>query len=146
MPVRVRVKIKSLKGFKVGETIETNSLLNTGYIGTSPEIIIPIKLAENLGLWPPPNDVVESVYDTAGGPIRFYTVKHGSTIQLVEEDTESGELPVDVVISPIEREVLLSDFVIGELGVIILNAYKGLWKLNNDPQEKIRYSKSPELW
>lgn len=63
MPIRVRVKIKSLKGFKVGETIETSFLLNTGYIRTSPEIIIPIKLAENLGLWPPPNDTVESIYD-----------------------------------------------------------------------------------
>jgi hypothetical protein len=41
---------------------------------------------------------------------------------------------------------LLSDFVTGELGIIILNAYKGLWKLNNDPQEMIRYSRSPELW
>ena len=58
MPVRVRVKIKSLRGFKAGETVETSSLLNTGYIGASPEIIIiPVKLAENLGLWPPPNDI-----------------------------------------------------------------------------------------
>jgi hypothetical protein len=57
VPVRVRVKIKSLRGFKAGETVETSSLLNTGYIGASPEIIIPVKLAENLGLWPPPNDI-----------------------------------------------------------------------------------------
>lgn len=54
---------------------------------------------------------------------------------MVEEDTRSDELPVDVVISPIEREVLLSDLLIGELGIIILNAYKGLWKLNNNLQE-----------
>jgi len=58
VPVRVRVKIKSLRGFKAGETVETSSLLNTGYIGASSEIIIiPVKLAENLGLWPPPNDI-----------------------------------------------------------------------------------------
>ncbi|MCL7389707.1 MAG: hypothetical protein LZ173_07250 [Thaumarchaeota archaeon] len=57
MPVRVRVKIKSLRGFKVGETVGTSFLLNTGYIGASSEIIIPVKLAENLGLWPPPNDI-----------------------------------------------------------------------------------------
>jgi hypothetical protein len=32
MPVRVRVRIRSLKGLKAGRVIEANSLLNTGYI------------------------------------------------------------------------------------------------------------------
>jgi hypothetical protein len=31
MPVRVRTRIKSLKGLKAGKIIETSSLLNTGY-------------------------------------------------------------------------------------------------------------------
>jgi hypothetical protein len=43
MLVRVRTRIKSLKGLKVGEVIETNPLLNTGYAGSSPEIIVPFK-------------------------------------------------------------------------------------------------------
>jgi len=47
------------------------ALLNTGYIGSSPEIIIPLKLAEILGLWPPTEETKESIYDTAGGPARF---------------------------------------------------------------------------
>lgn len=50
MPVRVKVRIRSLKGLKINWTVETSSLLNTGYTGSSPEIIIPIRLAENLGL------------------------------------------------------------------------------------------------
>jgi len=35
---------------------------------------------------------------------------------------------------------------IGELEIIILNAYKGAWKFQSNPPEKIRYSKKPELW
>jgi hypothetical protein len=45
MPVRVRVRIRSLKGLKAGRVVEANSLLNTGYIGSSPEIIVPVGLA-----------------------------------------------------------------------------------------------------
>jgi hypothetical protein len=44
---------------------------------------------------------------------------------VVEDDAVSEELAVDVIMSPMEREVLLSDFVIGELGIVILNAYRG---------------------
>ncbi|MEM1582866.1 MAG: hypothetical protein QXK89_10245 [Candidatus Bathyarchaeia archaeon] len=146
MPLRINVKIRSLKGLRVGSTIETSSLLNTGYMGVSPEIIVPAKLAEKIGLWPPPNDAVESTYDTAGGPARFYVIREAAILQVIEEDSISRELVVDVVISPTEREVLLSDYVIGELEIIILNAYKGLWRFHSDPPEKTRYSKRPELW
>lgn len=146
MPVRVRVRIKSLRGLRAGSTIESSALLNTGYTGSSPEIIVPIKLAEKMGLWPPPSETIESTYDTAGGPARFYVIREAATLQIVEEDKISRELVVDIVISPMEREILLSDYVIGELEIIILNAYRGTWKFQSDPQEKIRYSEKPELW
>lgn len=70
MPVRVRVKLRSLRGLRVGTTVETSSLLNTGYSGASPEIIVPVRLAERLGLWPPPSEAVESTYDTARARLR----------------------------------------------------------------------------
>lgn len=146
MPVRVKVNLRSLKGSKIGQVVETSALLNTGYTGSSPEIIIPLKLAERLGLWPLFKDIVESIYDTAGGPAKFYVIREGVTLKIVEEDYTSRELITDTVISPMEREVLLSDYVIGELGIVILNAYTGIWRFNNDPIEKIRYTKRPELW
>lgn len=46
MPIRVRTKIKCLKGAKAGEIVETHALLNTGYTGSSAEIIVPERLAE----------------------------------------------------------------------------------------------------
>lgn len=146
MPVRVKVRIKSLKGLRAGSEVETSSLLNTGYTGLSPEIIIPIKLAENLGLWPPLHEAIESTYDTAGGPARFFMTRQSAILQVIEEDAASKELIVDITISPMEREVLLSDYVIGEVGIVILNAYKGLWRFDGDPIDKVRYSRRPELW
>ena len=146
MPVRVKIRIRTLKGLKANKAIESNALLNTGYIGSSPEIIVPVRLAEETGLWPPPIDAVESTYDTAGGPARFYAIKQAITLQVVEDDTASKELTTDVVISPMEREALLSDVVIGELEIAIMNAHKGYWRFNFDPPNKTRYTKNVELW
>ncbi len=146
MPTRVKIRIRSLKGFRVGEIMETSSLLNTGYTGSSPEVIFPLRLAETLGVWPPPLGAIESTYDTAGGPVRFYMIKEAAIIRIVEEDVLSKELIVDVAVSPIEKEVLLSDYVIGELGIVILNAYRGYWRFDFDPLDKVRYGKRPELW
>lgn len=130
----------------MGHIIETNALLNTGYTGSSPEIILPLRLAERLGLWPPLKDAIESIYDTAGGPAKFYVIRESIALKIIEEDYTSKELITDTVISPMEREVLLSDYIIGGLGIIILNAYTGIWRFHDDSLEKIRYSKRPELW
>jgi predicted aspartyl protease len=146
MPVRVVTKLKTLKGSKPDRIVETAALLNTGYTGSSPEIIVPVKLAEEIGLWPPPIDAIQSTYDTAGGPARFHTVRAAITLQIVDNDVASKELTADVAISPTEREVLLSDIVIGELEVVILNAHRGYWRFISDLMNYIRYSKKPELW
>ena len=146
MPVRVKTKIRSLKGSKIGKATESNALLNTGYTGSSPEIIVPVRLGAEIGLWPPPIDSVEATYDTAGGPARFYAIRDAITLQIIEDDASSKELTTDVVISPMEREALLSDVVIGELEVAIMNAHKGYWRFNFDPSNKTRYTKSVELW
>lgn len=146
MPVRVRISVKSLRGSKIGKAAESSALLNTGYTGSSPEIIVPVKLAEEMGLWPPPIEAIESTYDTAGGPARFHAIKDAATLRIVEDDVASKELTTDVVISRMEREPLLSDVVIGELEVVILNAQKGYWRFSFDPSNKTRYTKSVQLW
>lgn len=52
---------------------------------------------------------------------------------------------MDVVVSPLEREVLLGDVVMSQLEIIILDAYKGYWRFRNDPQDRVRQSARPEL-
>ena len=146
MPVRVRIRIKPLKGTKVGDVVESTALLNTGYTGSSNEIMIPVRLSEIIGLWPPPMDAVESTYETAGGPARFFVVKKGAGLMVIEESDTPRELVVDIVVSPMEREVLLSDVVISGLEMIILDAYKGHWRFRSDPEDRVRRSARPELW
>jgi len=49
----------------------------------------------------------------------------------------------DVLISNLEREVLISDYLAGELGIIAEDFRIGLWRLKNDPKGKVRKSYKP---
>ncbi|MEM1714497.1 MAG: hypothetical protein QXE91_01785 [Thermofilaceae archaeon] len=50
MVVRVRVRLKALKGRR-GEVVESVTVANAGHESEGPEVI-PVRVAERLGLWP----------------------------------------------------------------------------------------------
>jgi len=51
VPVRVRLEIRSRDGSR--RVLET-ALINTGFTSNSPDLALPIAIAERLGLWPAP--------------------------------------------------------------------------------------------
>jgi len=67
--VRVKLKIKSLKTHR---EIVTSALVNSGYEADTPQLLLPRRLAAELGLWPPPDDAQLVEFETAGGPVRVY--------------------------------------------------------------------------
>lgn len=140
----VRVKIKIIIG---NRTVETIALVNSGFETEGPQLLIPQKFIlsnnidpEQLGK-PSINE-----YDTAGGPIIMYAYPEACTINVVEEDKISKHVKADLVISPIEKEALMSDSLTEELEIIILSPRKGLWKFADDPINKIRQSHKPQYW
>ncbi|RLF05178.1 MAG: hypothetical protein DRK00_05100 [Thermoprotei archaeon] len=52
----------------------------------------------------------------------------------------------DLVISPIEDEILISDKLAGRLGVIVYDFGEGIWRLNTDPDEVRRRSEERQIW
>ncbi|MEM3677485.1 MAG: hypothetical protein QW176_05005 [Candidatus Bathyarchaeia archaeon] len=72
-------------------------------------------------------------YNTPGGPIAMYAYPEACTVNVVEEDRASVNVRADLVISSIERRVLMSDALIEELEPIILSPRKGLWGFAEDP-------------
>ena len=76
----------------------------------------------------------------------MYVIRRGCKVTLIESDRTVGEVIADLVISPFEREVLLSDALCEELGIMILSMKRGLWKLKDDPIDKIRTSYPPQYW
>jgi hypothetical protein len=63
--VRVRVRIAGN-----GKEIVASALANSGYESETPQVLLSIEAAEILNLWPPKKNLEETVFDTAGGPLR----------------------------------------------------------------------------
>ena len=135
MAVRVKLRIK--RGDMVKDVV---ALINSGYEADSPQLMIPASLAKELGLWPPPPDAYETTFDTAGGPLRVWVIHKAATVQVIASDVSSKEVVVDLVISMLADEPLISDILAGELEIAVEDFAKGLWRFRWEPKEKVRES------
>jgi hypothetical protein len=143
MAVRIKLELKSRTS---GEAVNVSALINTGFETDSPQLLIPVELARRLALYPPPiaSNIIE--VGTAGGPSRVFLVREGLDVWAVTDDREVGPKLADVLISPIEEEVLVNDKLTEELGIILLAAGSGKWRFVDDPVDKVRYSEKPQYW
>lgn len=86
MGVRVRVRIESPRG-----SIETSALVNTGFETPNPQILLPVKAAEKLELWPIlPKEATPEIYDTADGPTRVYRVRLADELMIAIDKPGEG--------------------------------------------------------
>ncbi len=138
--VRVRLKIKC--GDKY---LEVSALVNSSYEADTPQLLVPIGIAKELGLWPPPPTTQEEIFETAGGPLRVWIIREAAIVQIVASDVKSKEVKVDIVISPLADEPLISDILAGELEITVEDFAKGLWRFRWEPKEKVRMSERKGL-
>ena len=143
MAVRVRLRLVARK---TGRAIEVSALVNSGFETDRPQLLIPVKLAEELGLWPElPTGTSIETYGTAGGLVRLYVVPEGLEVSIKTEGT-TKTVCCDALISDIEREVLISDKLGGALEIMIIDLADGTWQLRSDPRGKMRRSELPQYW
>jgi hypothetical protein len=76
MAVRVRLKIS-----REGRSLEVIALVNSDYEDDSPQLMIPLQIARELGLWPPPQGSIERVFETAGGPLRVWVIRGAARVK-----------------------------------------------------------------
>jgi len=133
----VRLKLR-LRG--KGKVVDVIAVVNSGYEAPTPQLIVPKSVARELSFWPPPPEALELVYDTAGGPLRVWLIQKAISVKVLTEDVESREVIVDLVISPLADEALISDKLIDELEIVIEAAGRGLWRFRGDPPTKLRES------
>lgn len=143
MGVRVRLRVKSRL---TGREIVTSALVNSGFEADRPQLMIPMRLATELGLWPPPRSAVSLDYGTAGGDVTFVVVPDALIVQVLTEDRRSKEVTCDAVISATEPEVLINDYLQEELEIEVIKARSGLWRFSDDPPGKLRRSELPQYW
>jgi len=135
-----------VKLVREGREVETSTLANSGYESETPQILIPIKVAELLALWPPTKDIGESVFETAGGPLRVWIAPKAVKVKVVVADIDTQYVEADAVISPLADEILLSDKMISELSIALEDVGKGYWRFTWEPKERIRRSEPPRYW
>lgn len=143
MAVRVKLKVKS----RIGKSETTvSALVNSGFETSTPQLLIPVRLARELGFYPLPTESSIVEVGTAGGPVKLFLVRRALEVWVLTEDREVGPVEVDVLISTIEEEALINDKLIDRLGIVILAAGAGEWRFKDDPPDKVRSSEEPQYW
>jgi len=138
MAIRVRLKLKSRLGLR--KEIDAIALVNSGFEADSPQILVPVEIAKELDLYAHLLEARIESYGTVAGPVRLYVLPNSVEVWIEESDARSPRVVCDVLISNLEREVLISDYLAGELGIIAEDFRVGLWRLKSDPERKIRES------
>jgi len=125
----------------------TVALVNSGFESDRPQILTPISLARRLDLWD--RVLIEGssqIFGTVAGLTRLYVLPSSIYVSIVEDDIETEPILSDTVISEIEREVLISDYLAGLLGIAVEDFREGLWRLRSDRNNRIRRSYKPQYW
>ena len=135
MAVRLRLRVR--RGSK---SVDVVALLNSGYEAPTPQLLIPIDLARELDLWPLTGEAVEVTLETAGGPLKAWFYPRAAVVKVITEDVESREVLVDIIVSPLANEPLISDMLAEELEIAVESFGKGLWRFRWEPKEKLRKS------
>ena len=138
----IRVKIKLLIE---GKGVEAAALVNSGFESSEPDICIPIGLAKRMGLWPSLKFESEEV-STAGGEVSIFRLPVEAEVQLIVDDEARASSPCSIIVNPYVEEVLLSDYLIDELGIIPISFRKGLWRHRTDSEGVARGSEGPQYW
>lgn len=145
MVVRVKVKLKALKG-KGGEAVEGVAVLNAGYESVGPEVAVPARLAERLGLWPKlPEGAEVGAYEAAGGVrVRAYYIGDCLEVQVVTDDVASSPVRSAAAVIEGQDEILLSDASISAHRIVLEDVKEGIWRFKGE--RKLRRSESPQYW
>ena len=143
MAVRVRLAVKNRE---TGLTTTLVALVNSGFEAETPQLLLPVGAARELGLWPLERGARRATYDTAGGPVGVWVHPRALSVRVIAEDVEAPEVVADAVISPLEREVLISDRLMSALQIAIEDGGEGLWRFRFEGLDRLRRSESPQFW
>lgn len=131
MAIRIRLKLRAVR------EVEVRALVNSGFEANEPDIAIPLGVAEQLGLWPPSSGSLVEVVTASGGREAILIPR---VIQVQSVDRPDKVTIVNALVIDDLDEVLISDYLAGELGIVLLDLRRGLWRFQDDPPSVIRQS------
>ncbi len=143
MAVRIKVEIKSLE--KTPSAVTTVALLNSGFECEKPEVLVPIKIAELLSFYPHiPKETHVQKYETPAGMIKMHSIEDSVQVCPIVKGKKTKSVKCTLIISEIEKEVIISDVAVDKLRIKIDEVGACKWHLKG---EKIsRPSERPQYW
>ena len=121
------------------------ALVNTGYTAGRRELIIPQALALRLRWFPPSGAAIVETYDSPAGPFQIHRLPDAVDVAVVGADRNGPTTSADAIIVAHEVEVLLSDALVGPLGLALIDATAGEWAFRDELQV-VRPSEPAQLW
>lgn len=139
MAIRLRLRLRGADRYA-----DVVALVNSGYETLEPEVLVPSRVAEELGLLPtlPPGSAVKEYVLADGSTVRLIRIPRALNVSVVEEDRVVGDVEVSVVVSDKADEVLISDKLAGRLGIVALDFAEGLWCFRDELGKRVRKSYS----
>ena len=141
MAVRVRVRINRAARSK-NPPLETVALANSGFEAEAPEVLLPVRAAEKLGLWPPPASARAERFESPAASFSMVTVRRALRVAIAGTNRQG---PVcHAVISERESEVVLNDRLLGLLAVALIDPGRGLYRIGR--RGRLERTERPEHW
>lgn len=139
MAVRVRIRIRGPKG----KAVETVAVLNGGFEASMPHLLLPAGCARRLfGNYR--SIAVEQEMEAAGGVATLLALAQTVNVEVVAGSRKGPERIFRVLVSEADREVLVSDTGIDELGVHIESFSPGRWRLSGE--DAVHDSEAAHQW
>ena len=133
--LRVRLRIRRIDHQREHEAL---SIVNSGFIGREPEILVPAALERELELDSVSTPGICRRILADGSEVNLKIYGNSAAVSVVTEDYETSSVQVSVLTSGKARHVLMNDKLTGKLGIVILDLGEGLWCFRHELGMKVR--------
>lgn len=141
MAVRVRVRISPAEHRGIA-AVETVAVANSGFESASLELLLPVRCAERLGLWPPPRGARVEKFESPAASFSMFLVTRAVRVSLASHLRHA--VIASAVISERETEVILNDHLVEALRLELIAPGRGLYRIGR--RGSLKPSDPPEPW
>ncbi len=135
--MRLRVRMERVDG---KTSVEVVGVANSGFVGLEPEVLVPMRIANELKLSELGEPEVHTKIAGDGRELELLRYRGAVRVYVVTEDRVEGPVVSDVLVAPRARYVLLNDKLLSKLRIVLLDFGEGIWCFRDELGKKERRS------
>ncbi len=135
--LRLRVRMERVDG---KTSVEVVGVANSGFVGLEPEVLVPMRIANELKLSELGEPEVHTKIAGDGRELELLRYRGAVRVYVVTEDRVEGPVVSDVLVAPRARYVLLNDKLLSKLRIVLLDFGEGIWCFRDELGKKERRS------